>query len=108
MFCSLALITAINFCIFYKENGYIFFHFTELLRLIMPGVQAHIGSSEFKIRQQGMVLAETLISVIDPNGPKLKFEVHVGTMLWYLQGQGQDCYCIEASLKFSPHQQKIC
>ncbi|XP_052068348.1 telomere length regulation protein TEL2 homolog isoform X1 [Mytilus californianus] len=52
-----------------KEN-----HKDELIRLIMPGVQAHIGNSEHKIRKQGMVLAETLASVIDPNGPKLKFE----------------------------------
>ncbi|CAC5384187.1 TELO2 [Mytilus coruscus] len=49
-------------------------HKDELIRLIMPGVQAHIGNSEHKIRKQGMVLAETLASVIDPNGPKLKFE----------------------------------
>ncbi|VDH97123.1 telomere length regulation protein [Mytilus galloprovincialis] len=49
-------------------------HKDELIRLIMPGVQAHIGNSDHKIRTQGMVLAETLATVIDPNGPKLKFE----------------------------------
>jgi hypothetical protein len=41
----------------------------------MPGVEAHIGNSDHNIRKQGMVLAETLASVVDPNGPKLKFEV---------------------------------
>ena len=46
----------------------------------MPGVQAHIGNSDHKIRTQGMVLAETLATVIDPNGPKLKFEVNIGHM----------------------------
>lgn len=42
----------------------------------MPGVEAHIGNSDHNIRKQGMVLAETLASVVDPNGPKLKFEVN--------------------------------
>lgn len=55
---------------------YINLTFSELIRLIMPGVEAHIGNSDHNIRKQGMVLAETLASVVDPNGPKLKFEVN--------------------------------
>jgi hypothetical protein len=31
----------------------------------MPGVEAHIGNSDHNIRKQGMVLAETLASVVD-------------------------------------------
>ncbi|KAK6187771.1 hypothetical protein SNE40_005723 [Patella caerulea] len=46
----------------------------EFLRILMPAVQCHIGSSDIKLRNLGMVVAETLTTTLDPKGPKLQFE----------------------------------
>jgi hypothetical protein len=47
----------------------------EILRLLMPGIQTHIGSSDHKVRRLGMYVAEVVTAAIDPEGPKLNFEV---------------------------------
>ncbi|XP_064460694.1 telomere length regulation protein TEL2 homolog [Ornithodoros turicata] len=46
----------------------------DLVRVLLHGVQNHIASPEEKIRHYGMVVAENLSSVLQPHGPKLKFE----------------------------------
>ncbi|XP_060555016.1 telomere length regulation protein TEL2 homolog isoform X2 [Ruditapes philippinarum] len=50
-------------------------HKDEILRLLMPGIQTHIGSSDHKVRRLGMYVAEVVTAAIDPEGPKLNFEV---------------------------------
>ena len=49
----------------------------DLIRLLMPGVQVHLDSSDVKVRRLGMVVAETLTKCVDPDGHKLTFEVCV-------------------------------
>lgn len=50
-------------------------HKDELLRLLMPGVQCHLGMSDHNTRSLGMVVAKTVTKVIDPHGPKLEYEL---------------------------------
>lgn len=50
-------------------------HKDDVLRLLMSGIQTHIGSSEPKVRQLGMFVAEIVTSTLDPEGPKLNFKV---------------------------------
>ncbi|GFN74796.1 telomere length regulation protein tel2 homolog [Plakobranchus ocellatus] len=49
----------------------------ELLQLLMPGVQAHLESSDPAMRNVGMVVAKTLTQTVEPSGPKLEFELDV-------------------------------
>lgn len=51
------------------------FIFLEILRLLMPGIKTHIGSSDPKVRKLGMFVGEVVTTAIDPEGPKLNFEV---------------------------------
>lgn len=46
----------------------------ELMPKLLHGVQSHIASPDEKVRLYGMVVAENLSGVVQPNGPKLKFE----------------------------------
>lgn len=50
-------------------------HKDEILRLLMPGIQTHIGSSEPRVRQLGMLVAEVVTFTLDPEGPKINFKV---------------------------------
>ncbi|KAK3091564.1 hypothetical protein FSP39_020836 [Pinctada imbricata] len=47
----------------------------EILHLLMPGVECHIGNSDHHIRKVGMILAETLTAIITPMEKHLKFEI---------------------------------
>ena len=47
----------------------------EILNLLMPGVQHHINSSESKVHRLGMIVGEVVTATVDPDGPKLSFEV---------------------------------
>ncbi|XP_005113209.2 telomere length regulation protein TEL2 homolog [Aplysia californica] len=47
----------------------------ELLRLLMPGVQAHLESSDPTVRLLGMAVAKRLTNTLDPSGPQLEFEL---------------------------------
>ena len=44
----------------------------------MPGVQHHINSSESKVHRLGMIVGEVVTATVDPDGPKLSFEVRRG------------------------------
>ncbi|XP_033735198.1 telomere length regulation protein TEL2 homolog [Pecten maximus] len=50
-------------------------HKDELLQLLLPGVQCHLGMSDHNTRCLGMIVAKTVTTVIDPNGPKLEYEL---------------------------------
>lgn len=47
----------------------------ELVQMLMPGVQAHLESTDPTTRMVGMTVAKTLTETVDPSGPKLEFEV---------------------------------
>lgn len=47
----------------------------EMLTMLMPGVQAHLESSDPATRMVGMTVAKALTETVDPSGPKLEFEV---------------------------------
>ncbi|XP_053386091.1 telomere length regulation protein TEL2 homolog [Mercenaria mercenaria] len=61
-------------------------HKDEILRLLMPGIQTHISSSEPKVRKLGMFVAEIVTTAIDPEGPKLNFEVEADEEIVALRG----------------------
>ena len=54
------------FCLLYS---------TELLTGMMPGIQVHLDSPLPKVRRLGMIVAEAVSTTLDPEGPKLAFEV---------------------------------
>ncbi|BFZ03712.1 hypothetical protein BsWGS_06751 [Bradybaena similaris] len=47
----------------------------KMLMMLMPGVQAHLESSDPATRMVGMTVAKALTETVDPSGPKLEFEV---------------------------------
>ncbi|XP_059147318.1 telomere length regulation protein TEL2 homolog [Physella acuta] len=50
-------------------------HKDELMRELMPGVQAHLESSDPTMRLAGMTIAKTLIHTLEPTGPQLEFDL---------------------------------
>ncbi|CAL1543400.1 unnamed protein product [Lymnaea stagnalis] len=52
------------------------YSFSEhLLHLLMPGVQAHLESSDPSMRMVGMIIAKILTQIVEPKGPQLEFEL---------------------------------
>ena len=51
--------------------------FSEILTLLMPGVQHHINNPDQRVQSIGMLSAEIVTATIDPDGPRLKFGVSV-------------------------------
>ena len=49
----------------------------ELIQLLLPGVQSHLGSSDLAVRCRGMLVAQELTKKVDPTGPQVEFEVSV-------------------------------
>ncbi|XP_078610925.1 telomere length regulation protein TEL2 homolog [Branchiostoma floridae x Branchiostoma japonicum] len=49
-------------------------HKQDLIRRLLEGVQHHIDSPVIKIRRLGMIVAESVTKMVDPDGQKLKFE----------------------------------
>lgn len=56
----------------------------DFLNKLMQGVHNHIASSEASIRLLGMIIGESMSSIIDPEGPKLKFEYEMTEEVKYL------------------------
>ncbi|KAL4239491.1 TEL2 [Mactra antiquata] len=54
-------------------------HKDEILRLMMPGVETHISFTDPNIRKLGMFVAEIVTKTLDPDGPKLDFQVEEDT-----------------------------
>ncbi|OWF49242.1 Telomere length regulation protein TEL2-like [Mizuhopecten yessoensis] len=50
-------------------------HKDELLQLLLPGVQCHLGMSDHDTRCLGMLVAKTITQMIDPKGPRLDYEL---------------------------------
>lgn len=53
------------------------FFFPELLTSMMEGVKCHLDSNLPQIRRLGMIVAESISSKINTDGPVLKFQVKV-------------------------------
>lgn len=53
------------------------FFFPELLTSMMEGVKCHLDSNLPQIRHLGMIVAESISSKINTDGPVLKFQVKV-------------------------------
>lgn len=53
------------------------FFFSELLTSMMEGVKCHLDSNLPQIRRLGMIVAESISSKINTDGPVLKFQVKV-------------------------------
>lgn len=51
--------------------------FSELLTSMMEGVKCHLDSNLPQIRRLGMIVAESISSKINTDGPVLKFQVKV-------------------------------
>ncbi|XP_035695718.1 telomere length regulation protein TEL2 homolog [Branchiostoma floridae] len=49
-------------------------HKQDFIRRLLEGVQHHIDSPVIKIRRLGMIVAESVTKMVDPDGQKLKFE----------------------------------
>ncbi|KAK3729207.1 hypothetical protein QZH41_002774 [Actinostola sp. cb2023] len=49
-------------------------HKHEVLKKLLTGVQNHLESPEHKARRLGMIVAECVTSVLEPNAEKLSFE----------------------------------
>ncbi|XP_076458340.1 telomere length regulation protein TEL2 homolog isoform X2 [Babylonia areolata] len=47
----------------------------ELIQLLLPGVQGHLGSSDVSIRSRGMLVAKVLTKTLDPAGQQIEFEI---------------------------------
>lgn len=51
--------------------------FSELLTSMMEGVKCHLDSNLPQVRRLGMIVAESISSKINTDGPVLKFQVKV-------------------------------
>lgn len=51
------------------------------MRALMPGVQAHLESSDPTMRLAGMAIAKTLIHTLEPTGPQLEFDLDLNNEL---------------------------
>ena len=49
--------------------------FPELIGLLLPGVQSHLGSTDVAVRSRGMLVAQLLTKTVDPTGQQIEFEV---------------------------------
>ncbi|KAK7507597.1 hypothetical protein BaRGS_00001532 [Batillaria attramentaria] len=47
----------------------------ELIRLLLPGVQSHLGSTVAAVRTRGMLVAQVLTRTVDPKGQQIEFEM---------------------------------
>lgn len=65
------------------------FIFSELLTSMMEGVKCHLESSLPQIRRLGMIVAESISSKINTDGPVLKFQVRA-MMKFFFGVQGTE------------------
>lgn len=61
--------------VFFLTLCHVLFIFSELLTSMMEGVKCHLDSSLPQIRRLGMIVAESISSKINTDGPVLKFQV---------------------------------
>ena len=56
---------------------FFFFVLPELIGLLLPGVQSHLGSTDIAVRSRGMLVAQLLTKAVDPTGQQIEFDVSV-------------------------------
>jgi hypothetical protein len=54
-----------------------FLYSPELIQLLVPGVQAHLGSTDAAVRSRGMLVARLMTKAVDPKGHQIEFEVSI-------------------------------
>ena len=64
-------------CLFLSLFRALFDFFSELLTSMMEGVKCHLDSNLPQIRRLGMIVAESISSKINSDGPVLKFQVKI-------------------------------
>jgi len=72
---------ALVVCLGVLEDRDVILKKDELLSLLMPGVQAHLESSDPQVRLLGMIVAKRLTQRLDKSGPQLEFELDLNNSL---------------------------
>ncbi|XP_060085134.1 telomere length regulation protein TEL2 homolog [Ylistrum balloti] len=70
-------------------------HKDELMQMLLPGVQCHLGISDHDTRCLGMLVAKTMTQVLDPKGPQLDYELDEND-------ENVKCLLLETSIPENP------